>query len=135
MTAGEVGTMGRNGLKPLIFVLNNSGYMVERALEENPDWVYNDLAPWDYHALPAALGCKDWFTAKVATLGELDAALAEAGAVGRPVTSRLSADEWTCLRDWRSPTSISRRCTAIADRFQGTRILADRHLGKQSARM
>ena len=82
MTAGEVGTMGRNGLKPLIFVLNNSGYMVERALEENPDWVYNDLAPWDYHALPAALGCKDWFTAKVATLGELDAALAEAGACG-----------------------------------------------------
>ena len=32
----------------------------------------------DYHTLPAALGCKDWFTVKVATLGELDAALAKA---------------------------------------------------------
>jgi indolepyruvate decarboxylase len=78
LTANDVGTMGRNGLKPIIFVLNNGGYMVERALEANPDWVYNDLAPWNYHALPAALGCKDWFTARVTTLGELDAALARA---------------------------------------------------------
>jgi indolepyruvate decarboxylase len=70
--------MGRNGLKPVIFVLNNEGYMVERALEANPDWVYNDLAPWNYHALPAALGCQGWFTAKVTTLGELDAALSRA---------------------------------------------------------
>ena len=78
MTAADVGTMGRNGLKPVIFVLNNGGYMVERALEADPDWVYNDLAPWNYHALPAALGCRGWFTAKVTTLGELDAALARA---------------------------------------------------------
>ncbi|HEV3261657.1 MAG TPA: thiamine pyrophosphate-dependent enzyme, partial [Gemmataceae bacterium] len=78
LTAADVGTMGRNGLKPVIFVLNNGGYLVERALEKNPDWVYNDLAPWHYHILPPALGCKDWFTTKVATLGELDAALARA---------------------------------------------------------
>ncbi len=58
LTAVDVGTMGRNGLKPIIFVLNNAGYTVERALEANPDWVYNDLAPWNYHALPAALGCQ-----------------------------------------------------------------------------
>jgi indolepyruvate decarboxylase len=78
LTAVDVGTMGRNGLKPVIFVLNNGGYMVERALEANPDWVYNDLAPWNYHSLPAALGCQGWFTARVTTLGELDAALARA---------------------------------------------------------
>jgi indolepyruvate decarboxylase len=78
LTATAIGTMGRYGLKPIIFVLNNEGYMVERALEANPDWVYNDIAPWNYHALPAALGCQGWFTAKVTTLGELDAALARA---------------------------------------------------------
>jgi indolepyruvate decarboxylase len=78
LTANDIGTMGRNGLKPIIFVLNNAGYMVERALEANPDWVYNDLAPWNYHTRPAALGCRGWFTAKVTTLGELDAALARA---------------------------------------------------------
>jgi indolepyruvate decarboxylase len=82
MSAGELGAMGRYGLRPVIIVLNNSGYMIERALEKNPDWEYNDLAPWVYHTLPAALGCKGWFTAKVTTLGELDAALAEA-ATGR----------------------------------------------------
>ncbi len=80
MSAAEIGTMGRNGLKPIIFVLNNQGYMIERALERDPNWEYNDLAQWDYHALPAALGCKGWFTAKVTTLGELDAALAKASA-------------------------------------------------------
>ncbi|MGO8745095.1 MAG: thiamine pyrophosphate-dependent enzyme [Thermoguttaceae bacterium] len=37
LTAADVGTMGRSGLKPIIFVLNNEGYMVERALETNPD--------------------------------------------------------------------------------------------------
>jgi indolepyruvate decarboxylase len=78
MTATAVGTMGRYGLKPIIFVLNNEGYMVERALEADPNCIYNDLALWNYHALPAALGCQGWFTAKVATLGELDAALARA---------------------------------------------------------
>ncbi len=82
MTATAIGTMGRYGLKPIIFVLNNAGYMVERALELDPDLTYNDLAPWSYHTLPAALGCQGWFTAKVTTLGELDAALAKAAKGG-----------------------------------------------------
>ena len=53
---------------------STAGSRKGRALEANPDWVHNDLAPWNYHALPAALGCRGWFTAKVTTLGELDAA-------------------------------------------------------------
>ena len=80
LTANEIGNYGRHGVKPAIFVLNNEGYAVERVLEENPDWLYNDLAPWDYHTLPAALGCKDWFTAKVKTNGELEAAMQKAEA-------------------------------------------------------
>ena len=36
LTALDVGTMGRNKLKPVIFVLNNQGYAIERALEERP---------------------------------------------------------------------------------------------------
>jgi len=80
LTANEIGNYGRHGVKPVIFVLNNEGYAVERVLEENPDWSYNDLAPWDYHTLPAALGCKDWFTAKVKTNGELEAAMRKAEA-------------------------------------------------------
>jgi TPP-dependent 2-oxoacid decarboxylase len=54
---------------------------IERALEENPNWTYNDLAPWRYAVLPRALGCADWFTARVATLRELDAAMKTAEAM------------------------------------------------------
>jgi indolepyruvate decarboxylase len=75
LTANEIGNMGRFGANPIILCLNNDGYMVERALEPNPDWSYNDLAKWRYAEVPHALGCTDWFTARVETLGELDAAL------------------------------------------------------------
>jgi len=75
LTANEIGNMGRYGANPIILVLNNDGYMVERALEPNPDWSYNDLAKWRYADLPQALGCADWVTARVETLGELDAAM------------------------------------------------------------
>jgi indolepyruvate decarboxylase len=78
LTANELGNYGRHGVKPVIFVLNNEGFAVERALEVYPDWIYNDLAPWDYHTVPAAMGCKDWFTAKVRTNGELEAAMNKA---------------------------------------------------------
>jgi indolepyruvate decarboxylase len=78
LTANEIGNMGRFGANPIILCLNNDGYMVERALEPNPDWSYNDLAKWRYADVPHALGCTDWFTARVETLGELDAALKEA---------------------------------------------------------
>jgi indolepyruvate decarboxylase len=75
LTANEIGSMGRFGANVIVFVLNNGGYLIERALEENPDWTYNNLSPWKYAELPRALGCADWFTARVETLGELDAAM------------------------------------------------------------
>ncbi len=78
LTANELGNFYRHGAKPIMFVINNDGFSIERDLEEYPDYVYNDIAAWEYHKLPAALGCKDWFTARVTTLGELDAAMATA---------------------------------------------------------
>jgi indolepyruvate decarboxylase len=75
MTAQEVSQFGRYRLKPVIFVLNNSGYLIERLLCQNPAIEYNDLAPWRYSELPKALGCEGWFTAKVTTCGQFDQAL------------------------------------------------------------
>jgi indolepyruvate decarboxylase len=80
LTANEIGSMGRFGANVIVFVLNNDGYLIERSLEENPDWTYNDLAPWNYAQLPGALGCADWFTARVTTLGELEEAMKAARA-------------------------------------------------------
>ncbi|MFO1414522.1 MAG: thiamine pyrophosphate-binding protein [Burkholderiales bacterium] len=77
LTANEIGVMGRYGVKPIIFVLNNGIFGVEDVLSELGH-VYDDLARWNYHLLPAAMGCDQWFAAKVATLGELDAAIRKA---------------------------------------------------------
>ncbi|QWD62585.1 alpha-keto acid decarboxylase family protein [Polynucleobacter sp. MWH-UH25E] len=77
LTANEIGVMGRYGLKPIIFVLNNAIYGVENVLSEiGPS--YDDLAKWNYAQIPAAMGCGDWFAARVATVAELDAAIEKA---------------------------------------------------------
>lgn len=82
ITAQEISQFHRFGLKPIIFVLNNSGYLIERLLCKKPDVYYNDLAPWNYHLLPQAMGCDGWYSARVSTCGELDAAMAKAQTCG-----------------------------------------------------
>ena len=74
-TAQEISQFPRYGLKPVIFVLNNNGYLIERLLCKEPAIEYNDISQWNYAALPKALGCEGWYTARAATCGELDAAL------------------------------------------------------------
>jgi indolepyruvate decarboxylase len=51
MTAQELSTVMRHDLKPLVFVINNSGYTVERAVL-GKDARYNDVANWRYSELP-----------------------------------------------------------------------------------
>jgi indolepyruvate decarboxylase len=75
LTVQEIGQFGRRGLKPIVFVLNNSGYLIERLLCKNPAIAYNDVASWRYSEIPHALGCDGWFTARVTTCGEFDQAL------------------------------------------------------------
>jgi indolepyruvate decarboxylase len=82
LTAQEISQFGRLGLRPVIFVLNNSGYLIERLLCKDPAIAYNDVASWRYAELPHALGCDGWFTARVSTCGELDLALAAAADFG-----------------------------------------------------
>ncbi|QMU69663.1 alpha-keto acid decarboxylase family protein [Streptacidiphilus sp. P02-A3a] len=78
LTAGELGAMGHYGAKPVIILLNNGMYGIEEVLSPAQGHVYDVLVPWNYHDLPAALGCTGWYTARVGTVGELDAALATA---------------------------------------------------------
>jgi indolepyruvate decarboxylase len=54
LTVQELGSMLRDGLKPVIFVLNNQGYAIERAIH-GPEQSYNDIAAWNWTQLPAAL--------------------------------------------------------------------------------
>lgn len=74
----QVGIVSARGLKPIIFVLNNHGYLIERLLCKDGEKAYNDVAAWNYQQVPAALGCDNWFVARVTTCGELDRAIARA---------------------------------------------------------
>jgi indolepyruvate decarboxylase len=51
MTVQELSTLIRHDLKPFIFVINNSGYTVERAVL-GKSAKYNDVANWRYSELP-----------------------------------------------------------------------------------
>jgi indolepyruvate decarboxylase len=76
MTAQELGTMGRRALHSVIFLLNNDGYTVERAIN---GWTadYNEIARWDWSRVPGALGAgPGTVVARASTPAELDAALA-----------------------------------------------------------
>jgi indolepyruvate decarboxylase len=79
LTAQEISQFHRLGLRPIIFVLNNNGYLIERLLCTDPTAPYNDVAPWNYTELPHAFGCDGWYTARVTTLAELDTAMTAAG--------------------------------------------------------
>ncbi|OAA73789.1 pyruvate decarboxylase [Cordyceps fumosorosea ARSEF 2679] len=55
LTAQELSTMIRHGLKPIIFLLNNDGYTIERYIH-GMDAEYNDINGWDYTALVDVMG-------------------------------------------------------------------------------
>ncbi|QUY48270.1 indolepyruvate decarboxylase [Serratia plymuthica] len=79
LTAQEIGSMLRDGLKPVIFLLNNEGYTVERAIH-GPEQRYNDIAQWNWTQLPQALaGEHQVKTLRVTEPEQLRQALREVG--------------------------------------------------------
>ncbi|MUL83801.1 MULTISPECIES: alpha-keto acid decarboxylase family protein [unclassified Mycolicibacterium] len=79
LTIQELGAFGREGLAPVVVVVNNDGYTVERAIH-GVTAEYNDITGWRWTELPAALGVPDARTFRVSTYGELDDALTAAAA-------------------------------------------------------
>jgi pyruvate decarboxylase len=57
LTAQEVSTMIRNKLSPIIFVICNNGYTIERLIHGMED-AYNDVQEWKYKELPAVFGAR-----------------------------------------------------------------------------
>jgi len=55
MTAQAISDIIRNKLDVTIFVLNNSGYTVERIIH-GPTASYNDIQPWRYLEAPSYFG-------------------------------------------------------------------------------
>jgi indolepyruvate decarboxylase len=94
LTAQEVSQFHRFGLKPIIFVLNNGGYLIERLLGKDPEASYNDIAQWRYQKLPEALGCDGWYSARVSTCGELDTAIGTAETCGSGAYIEVVTDKY-----------------------------------------
>lgn len=98
LTVQKISQFVRFGLKPIILILNNDGYLIERLLCDYPEAYYNDLAQWNYHQLPKAFGAKDWHCEKVTTIDELNKALEVAESTDSAsyieiVTERYEASE------------------------------------------
>jgi indolepyruvate decarboxylase len=70
MTGMELSTVARQGLNPIVIVLNNKGYTTERFLLEGS---FNDIHDWAFHKVPDVLGVG--LGLEVRTEEELDEAL------------------------------------------------------------
>ncbi|GGH21726.1 alpha-keto acid decarboxylase family protein [Paenibacillus segetis] len=78
LTAQEISSMLYYGCKPIIFVLNNDGYTIEKYLNvKTEDQQYNNIPRWSYPKLAEAFG-GDAFTVTVRTSGELEQAITQA---------------------------------------------------------
>ncbi len=94
MTCQELSTIIRLGLNPIIFLINNDGYTIERMIHDND---YNDIQPWNYHQLPSVFG--DCFSCEVRTEGELESALETAKSnVNHPSFIEIHLDRLDCCQ-------------------------------------
>jgi alpha-keto-acid decarboxylase len=77
LTVQELGAFSREGLSPVIVVVNNDGYTIERAIhgETAP---YNDIVSWNWTDVPNALGATNSLAFRAQTYGELDDAFTTA---------------------------------------------------------
>jgi pyruvate decarboxylase len=80
MTVQEIGTYIRYGFKPIIFVINNNGYAIERAIH-GPEQGYNDVSMmWDHQKMLEFFGARQELGIKAKsratkTVQELEAVL------------------------------------------------------------
>lgn len=77
LTCTEVSSMMRNGLKPIIIVINNSGYTIERVLSNDPWDFFNDIGKWDYSKLTSVFEGESW-VAQARTKKEFNQVLKQA---------------------------------------------------------
>jgi len=108
LTVQELGTFSREGLSPVVVVVNNDGYTVERMIH-GKDEPYNDIVSWNWAEIPNALGVTNHLTFRAQTYGELDDAFVAAAdhrdrmVLIEAIVPRLDAPD--LLNDLARPTS------------------------------
>jgi indolepyruvate decarboxylase len=97
VTCQDLSTMIRNHLKPVIFLINNDGYTIERVISDRP---YNDIQPWHYHKLVDVFG--EGLGLDVRTEGELEDALGKAVTTDGLVFIEIHTGRLDCPESLRS---------------------------------
>ncbi|MER7798595.1 thiamine pyrophosphate-binding protein [Microbacterium sp. NPDC096154] len=91
LTVQELGRLLAQPNAPVVLLLDNDGYTVERKIQ-SPEAVYQDIQRWDWNALPAALGASGTQVHDAGTPGELRAALHAASDASRAHFVRVRLD-------------------------------------------
>ncbi|MFA6457456.1 MAG: thiamine pyrophosphate-binding protein [Bacteroidota bacterium] len=91
VTCQDLSTMIRNNLSPIIFLINNDGYTIERVIVDRP---YNDIQPWKYHKLMEVFGGQSGID--VRTEGELEEALVKAASMKGLVFIEIHTERMDC---------------------------------------
>ncbi|MDP3581473.1 MAG: thiamine pyrophosphate-dependent enzyme [Ignavibacteria bacterium] len=97
VTCQDLSTMIRNHLKPIIFLINNDGYTIERVIIDKP---YNDIQSWQYHKLVDVFG--GGIGIDVRTEGELEEALIKANKADELVFIEIHTGRLDCPNSLRS---------------------------------
>jgi pyruvate decarboxylase len=102
VTAQEVSTMIRYGMRPIIILVNNRGYIIEDAIHQGP---YNRIKNWDYAGLMNVWtnGEGKGLGLNAKTAGELTAALSKATTHDGPCMIEVAIDPQDCspnMREW-----------------------------------
>ncbi|APT83929.1 alpha-keto acid decarboxylase family protein [Corynebacterium aquilae] len=110
LTVQEISTMLREKTNPLMLIINNAGYTVERAIH-GPDALYNDIPQYNWPQVPIAMGGDESNTLvlRASTPAELKKALAK----GWDTTDKLVMIEVMMDRD-DVPTSLANFTATVA---------------------
>lgn len=73
----ELSSMLGNGCRPIIFVLNNKGYTIEKEINQPSKTDYNNIPNWNYRKLPEVFG-GEAYAIQVRTNKEFHEAIVEA---------------------------------------------------------
>ncbi|MGO4347037.1 alpha-keto acid decarboxylase family protein [Paenibacillus sp. MCAF9] len=105
LTAQEISTMLYYECKPIIFILNNDGYTIEKYLNvKTENQQYNEIPRWSYTKLAEVFG-GDAFAVTVRTYGELDQAIIQAE---RECAERLCIIEMIAADPMDAPENMRR---------------------------
>lgn len=105
LTVQEISSMLRHDCKPIIFILNNGDYTIEKYLNTETDYqAYNEIPNWSYTDLPAAFG-GEAYCEVVETIGQLQGALKKAE---EEVRNKLCLIELVVKEDMDAPDYMKR---------------------------